>query len=233
MKNANDISKQNVEADVTAEVKNDENTSWWSYVPFQDVFSHNTVAKTAATSALIGGKVGYVVGTVYAPEIAKHARDEAEKFVQAEGAKFFDTYGENIPSATRDMVIQPQVTALAVATGREVYDGVVENLPRQSALAAAAAAAGTTVVAMEAVNVLGWLYNNTIKSSVDAYLQSCEDAKADVLIAEYVRLKKERLEMNNESEVFGFTLVDNVNTLSSGENSAIDMLRNSTMQAGL
>jgi hypothetical protein len=99
------------------------------------------------------------------------------------------------------------------------------NLTRPTDLTDALVKVGINIIIMQSGDILGWLYNNTIKSSVDAYFQSCEDAKADILIAEYIRLKKERLEMNDESGLFGFTLLGNVNTLSAEKNFAIDMMR--------
>jgi len=132
---------------------------------FDCVVSHDVVMKTAAAATFVGTHAGGLFARAAAPDIAERVSEKVKEAVKKTGDEMTktmlkETGLDKIPGAS--LLISAEVTDLAHKAGEEAYKQTVSTVTKKGAVAGGALAGGATILALEALNGLGYGYNRYI-----------------------------------------------------------------------
>lgn len=148
---------------------------------FDCVVSHGTVIKVAGVAATtVGPAVGGFIGNAMGYELGEKVSAAVKETVKESGDKIAQQILEGtgmsgIPGA--ELLIQANITGMAHEAGEMAYQETVKVMTTKGAAAGGLLAGGGTVVALESLNLLGYLYNEYVSPSVTSYFESRKEAR--------------------------------------------------------
>ena len=141
------------------------------------VFQHDTIAKAGAAAATVGGTAGGFLGWMIAPDLAQDASNAVRDVLKEKGDELAEkilkeTGLDKIPGGT--LLVKNQITDIAHNAGESTYNNVKSDISTRSAALGGAAAGAGTVLAMEGINGLNYLYQHYLTP----FLQARREEKA-------------------------------------------------------
>lgn len=152
---------------------------------FDCVISHATVLKVAGVAgATVGPAVGGFVGNAMGYELGEKVCSAVKETVKESGDKIVqqileETGMSGIPGA--EMLIQANVTGFAHEAGEMAYQETVKVMTTKGAAVGGLVAGGGTIVALESLNLVGYLYNEYLSPTITSYFDSRREAKLKAL----------------------------------------------------
>lgn len=148
---------------------------------FDCVVSHGTVIKVAGFAAttvgpvvggIIGNAVGYELGEKVSAAVKETVKESGDKIAQ----QILEATGmSGIPGA--ELLVQANITGLAHEAGEMAYQETVKVSTTKGAAVGGVLAGGGTVVALESLNLFGYLYNEYVSPSITSYFDARREAQ--------------------------------------------------------
>ncbi|MCS5709322.1 hypothetical protein CC99x_010435 [Candidatus Berkiella cookevillensis] len=152
---------------------------------FDCVIEHATVMKVAGVAAttvgpvvggFIGNAMGYELGEKVGNAVKETVKESGDQIVQ----QILEETGMNgIPGA--ELLIRANVTGLAHEAGEMAYQETVKVMTTKGAAVGGLVAGGGTIVALESLNLFGYLYNEYVSPTITNFWDSRREAKLKAL----------------------------------------------------
>lgn len=175
-----------------------------------NVFSHETVLKTAGGASGVGSAIGGAAGAIYAPKIAEQARDAVFNAVE----KNTDQLSKDIAKATGldkipggTLALANQGTDLAHAAGEATYQNVKQEMSVRGAALGGATAGALTIIVMEGVNLVSYGMH-CYQQRQDRLKQEAETKRLEQRQSDLESGKLINLSDNQDDESCDFVVLD-------------------------
>lgn len=144
------------------------------------VFSHNKVACIAGGGFMVGGKIGEILGELFAPKIAQAAGDAVYRIIDEKGEQLVsealkDAGLEGVPGLGG--LLNNQVADFAEKSRRVMYDQTKEEIKSKGMIIGGTLGSVGTIAVMEGINLGAHLYSNYVTPYLETRRRKSEQRK--------------------------------------------------------